>query len=1116
MDRAQPKRTRPPPSLNRKYIRALHDHIPTSTPAQKSRRAATKTVTVRQGDVILVHLTNANGWADGTVLNSGDRGWLPANYCEPYDHEFIRVFFHGLTNIWTAGARDNQVASWRGPRRDEVQTLVSGVKYVLDRTKCLRREDTIIKASAPLQMIRKGLLAELSSLVKHADYLAQQAANDMDHSEFNRLTDEYIRRTYKVAVRLVRFMDVWTQQTEYPDTAIVTTMEDDRAPSRSTLRMGSEPIKDNIPSRSHSSSSKKRRFSSLPKLSFRRQSKLNIAELPADEQIDSLHSPSPIPQPTMERLSSDLLKRRSAAPVLRAVPRSTKSLEELRNSSAVSELLTITQTQFFENVGSFLGLHMQSSPTDETSLVVLRTLGSSSTLIALIQDIRSRHLRPARDFDDSIHAFSNCLSILSNAIQPDERRDSKQSTTDTTKPSSINLMSIATTCIRAAADCVSEARRSLQDHGDYSLDAKALLFSARTQRGIPPVRPDMANLSSLSATRRGPPVEIDPPIPSNEAGSNETRTRSPDRVSRDSSDTETPSLRRKVSFSEKINTTTPMRNSRSPNVFPKSAMKASTSSTSSVRASWRSSTISALSTASTRATTPELSTPLPDRSSFLDTSLPWLEAKSGSRNEFASQIFAHELVVGGEGQLLGGTPRALIEYLIHQTSEARPKSVKAFFLSFHQFMNAVELASTLISQYKILEKKTESCFAQQERALELIRLWLDRYWNTEMNSSALDKLYQFSTNPQIRMLPSSRHELLDVIGRVQTKAALDKLPLPSTSQSEKQRNFGKTGPPPEITKAQSSMLSKFDSTNPTITDFTPLELARQLTLMASRIFTLIRPSELLAAALTKSPSPTSHVRAMSTLSTNITHLVSTSIVLLPTPKPRSRLLKHWIKVATSCLTLRNYDTLMAIMCALNSTAITRLRHTWSVIPPKHLERLEHLKEICEFTRNFSALRRHIRDADAPCLPFIGLFLTDLTFVDAGNPSTRTLPGVMNKEDGKGSEVVNFDKHVRTAGIVETVERFQERPHELWVVEGLRDWLGAEMERARGLVEGKGEGAVGWVWKRSLEVEGKDAPGQERRAGNVLRRREGRGLLLRGEEGGLGFVRKMSRVDMRGK
>jgi hypothetical protein len=88
-------------------------------------------VPINQGDVILVHSVHPNGWADGTLLASGARGWLPTNYCEPYDHPTIRTLLKALTNLWDL-VRDGENGDLMVfMRQDYVRTLIAGVRFFL-------------------------------------------------------------------------------------------------------------------------------------------------------------------------------------------------------------------------------------------------------------------------------------------------------------------------------------------------------------------------------------------------------------------------------------------------------------------------------------------------------------------------------------------------------------------------------------------------------------------------------------------------------------------------------------------------------------------------------------------------------------------------------------------------------------------------------------------------------------------------------------------------------------------------------------------------------------------------------------------------------------------------
>lgn len=95
--------------------------------------SSTVTLPLAQGDVILVHSIHTNGWADGTLLISGARGWLPTNYCEAYDHDHIRNLLKALLNFWDLlrGRTSTQLDVFRG--QEYIRGLIAGVRFLLVR-----------------------------------------------------------------------------------------------------------------------------------------------------------------------------------------------------------------------------------------------------------------------------------------------------------------------------------------------------------------------------------------------------------------------------------------------------------------------------------------------------------------------------------------------------------------------------------------------------------------------------------------------------------------------------------------------------------------------------------------------------------------------------------------------------------------------------------------------------------------------------------------------------------------------------------------------------------------------------------------------------------------------
>lgn len=111
----------------------FHNFLRAFYPFHPSYAVADTTVTLplNEGDVILVHSIHTNGWADGTLLASGARGWLPTNYCEAYEPEPMRSLLQALLNFWdllrSGLSRDSEVFG----KQEFMRGIVAGVRYLL-------------------------------------------------------------------------------------------------------------------------------------------------------------------------------------------------------------------------------------------------------------------------------------------------------------------------------------------------------------------------------------------------------------------------------------------------------------------------------------------------------------------------------------------------------------------------------------------------------------------------------------------------------------------------------------------------------------------------------------------------------------------------------------------------------------------------------------------------------------------------------------------------------------------------------------------------------------------------------------------------------------------------
>ena len=108
------------------YIRACFSFHPTC-----DENSSAVTLPLNKGDIILVHSVHTNGWADGTLLTSGARGWLPTNYCEPYLEAPNHVLMKALTMFWDMMRGTSRSNPAIFGNQDYLRGLVAGIRCLL-------------------------------------------------------------------------------------------------------------------------------------------------------------------------------------------------------------------------------------------------------------------------------------------------------------------------------------------------------------------------------------------------------------------------------------------------------------------------------------------------------------------------------------------------------------------------------------------------------------------------------------------------------------------------------------------------------------------------------------------------------------------------------------------------------------------------------------------------------------------------------------------------------------------------------------------------------------------------------------------------------------------------
>lgn len=1117
-------------SLDHKYLRASHDYQPQQTTISGSAGGISITAPLREGDIVLIHLTHPNGWADGTILSTGTRGWIPTNYCQIYNPRPMRLLLHALIRMWdylSLGANDDALCE---DRQDYVQGLVAGVRRLLEHCDCLHRGDDPIKRHVALRRTRKSLLADLASLLKNREDIHNTFSDSSDAVLWSTV-DEYLSSAFKIVNRGARFLDVWAQSTSPKQRRSSTRYSDAfQSPriARASLFAGlsSSPLP-NVDEHSVQSSLSEP-TNTVPRFQLRVLEYDEISQ--GTKVVDEQFGPERTSEPPRQMFLYDTpppVQLSSSVSNTKPTLVSTFALTQGNASDLASERLTAAHEQFLGDIGAFIGLHLQSRTSLDLTTTTKLSIKAAEDLLEVVSDISKRNVSRSQGIALAAENMRTKLGTLAETASRLCRMPP-----DMDEPGSIGvvgpddgrgLVAAATACVRAAGDCTAKTRKLL-DHitGDFflSFDTQGQHEKLATSRLIAPPGEIASGDCSEAAAGAANPQDRNLAEASLSISTRDLSQR-PAYLLRSTTDdsnnftlsTVIPdgNMRRPDSSPPMIICDTPISptspTASEPPLQPPPANESveqyqqdhkehwtppdrkgslgmsTTESSSAYQDSLRNSLGSVTSPTSTRATTPDrcqrhvrANPSLCTHGSVL--SVATTADGSDHDAEVLMKSYAHELLYNKDGQIVGGTLAALVEKLTSQHGPPEPEYNTAFLLTFRLFTNAVELTEALITRFEYAGDCNTDSSPARLRVYNFFKTWLESHYLPENDASALKIIHKFAIeklSPQFSGPGQRLAELIKKASQIKVTSTANQLvsAVGKTCVSLS-TDYEKTIiPHANINREQLYLLTGGAYTKKlSLLDLDSVEIARQLTIVESKRFCAIQPHELLGLEWTKKSGRAENVSAMSRFSTNLTNLVVDTILAADQTKKRVAILKHWIKIAKVCLDIDNYSALMAIACSLTASAIARLRQTWDQLSPKSKAIFEEIKEVVDVSRNYAALRQRLQTPKAPCLPFLGMYLTDLTFVDVGNSNTRPLP--FDDEDGSEPRmVINFDKHMRSARVVSHLQRYQVA-YRLQHVREIQDWLEMQLER----VNTSDQCTVMSFWRRSQTLEAR-SEGEER-------------------------------------
>ncbi|KAG2461657.1 RGL1 protein, partial [Polypterus senegalus] len=310
-------------------------------------------------------------------------------------------------------------------------------------------------------------------------------------------------------------------------------------------------------------------------------------------------------------------------------------------------------------------------------------------------------------------------------------------------------------------------------------------------------------------------------------------------------------------------------------------------------------------------------------------------------------------------------------------------------------------ASVFLSTYRSFASTAQVLHLLLDSAIScVLRTWLDQYAEDFSEPPDHPNLHRVLEYLQ-RALPGSDTER-------HAQALLEQLRQAESGQGHAELLY-------------TSDADKVDAETPLDFMSIPEELvAEQLTWMDAELFRKVLPHHCLGSIWSRRDKEdkkdvVSTIRATISQFNAVTNCVVATVLQGEDLKPqqRARSIEKWICIAQECRIRKNFSSLRAVISALQSNAVYRLKRTWACVARNSMQVFEELSSIFSDHNNHLTSRLLLmRGTMQGTVPYLGTFLTDLTMLDTALPDYV--------EDG----LINFEKRRREFEVIMQIKLLQ--------------------------------------------------------------------------------------------